>query len=122
MAETNITVVKLAEGVASADLPDASGTVATVPADGFNIVVPGNVTDRLLLKFVADSSGDTVTLVAGDYPMATRAGLGDLEITLAANDVKYIVVEGQRFLRGNGTILATCTDAGTMCAAFQLPK
>lgn len=121
MAETDITVVVLRENVASADLPDASGTVATVPADGWNIKA-GNITDRLLLKFTADGSGDTVTIEAGDYPLATRAGLGELDVTLAANDVKYIVVEGQRFLRDDGTILATCTDAGTTCAAFQLPK
>ena len=93
MATTAITPVTMVMNTAGADLPDASGTVATTPADGWVIAAGGLSGNRLLLKFLADASGDTVTIAAGDNPPAVRKGLGALAITLAASDVKHIVVE-----------------------------
>lgn len=122
MATTAITPEVLALNVAGADLPDASGVVATTPADGWVIAAAGHSGNRLLLKFLADASGDTVTFTAGDNPPSQRKGLGTLAITLAANDVKHVVVEASRFLQDDGTIEAVCTDAGTMCWAWILPK
>lgn len=122
MAETDITPTTLVMDVASADIPDAGGTAADTPADGWNIKAGGIAGGRLLLKFLGDASGDTVTIQSGDKPPAERSGLGDLAITLAANDVKHIVIDAARFMRSDGTILATCTDAGTTCKAFLLPK
>lgn len=76
---------------------------------------------KLLLKFLADGSGDTVVIQAGDKPPAERAGLGNLSVVLAASDVKFIVVDGSRFLHDDNTIKAVCTDAGTSVMAFFLP-
>lgn len=122
MAVTVITPTTLVMNTESADILDGDGTVATTPADGFSIAAAGLNGDRLLLKFLADGTGDTVVIVAGDRPPSQRAGLGNLSIVLAASDVRYICVEAARFLQDDGTILATCTDAGTSCKAFILPK
>lgn len=122
MATTAITPTELVINTASADILDGDGDAATTPADGWVIAAAGLGGDRLLLKFLADASGDTVTIVAGDRPPSQRAGLGDLEITLAASDVKYVCVEASRFLQDDGSIHATCTDAGTTCKAFIIPK
>lgn len=122
MATTAITPEVLVLNTRSADLPDASGVVATTPADGWVIAAPTGRNTDLLLKFLADASGDTVTIVAGDRPPSHRSGLGNLSVVLAASDVRYVVVEKSRFLQDDGTILATCTDAGTMCWAMEIPK
>lgn len=116
MAETAITVLELAENVASGDEP--VGIVATTPSDGWSIPVTKNA---LMFRLLADASGDTVTFKAGTNPPAMRAGLGDLAITLAADDVKFVAVETARFMRADGTILAVCTDAGTTLQAIMLP-
>lgn len=121
MATTAITPESLVLNTAGADLPDASGVVATTPTDGWVIAAAGRPGNRLLLKFLADATGDTVTILAGDNPPSHRKGLGALTIVLAANDVKHISVEASRFLQDDGTITATCTDAGTMCWAWILP-
>jgi hypothetical protein len=122
MATTAITPTPLVIDTASADIVDGDGTVATTPADGWVIAAPVGPDVDVILKFLADASGDTVTVVAGDRPPSQRSGLGNLSITLAANDVKYVMVEKSRFLQDDGTILATCTDAGTTCYAFTIPK
>lgn len=122
MATTPITPTPLVVNVASADILDADGTVATTPADGWVIAAPlGRDTD-LLLKFLVDATGDTVTVVAGDRPPSQRTGLGNLAIVMAVSDVKYIIVEKSRFLQDDGTFLVTCTDTGTTCRAFTIPK
>lgn len=122
MATTAITPTSLVLNTESADILDANGDVATTPTDGW-VITPADPGRRLtLLKFLADATGDTVTIVAGDRPPSQRAGLGNLTITLAASDVRYIVVEKARFLQDDGTYLATCTDAGTTCKAFDLPQ
>jgi hypothetical protein len=122
MATTAITPTDLVMNTVSADILDGDGTVATTPADGWVIAANGDNGDRLLLKFLADASGDTVTILAGDRPPSSRAGLGNLAIVLAASDVRYITVEAARFLQDDGSIHATCVDAGTSCYAFRMPK
>lgn len=130
MAETVVTLTVLAINTASADLDDASGVVATTPADGWSISPKGSGTNaivpadpaRMLLKFAADASGDTVTIKKGARPPAGLSEAGDLAITLAASDVKYVWVEYGRFARADGSILAVCTDAGTKCNVFQLAR
>lgn len=122
MATTAVTPAVMVVNTAGDDLPDASGTVATTPADGWVIAAMAYPGEFLLLKFLADATGDTVVITAGDRPPSQRAGLGTLSIVLAANDVRHIVIEKSRFLQDDGTIEAVCTDAGTMCWAFALPK
>ncbi len=122
MATTAITPTPLVVNTASADILDGDGTAATTPADGWVIAAPVSPDTDLILKFLADASGDTVTITAGDRPPSQRSGLGTLAITLAANDVRYILIEKSRFLQDDGTIEAVCTDAGTTCYAFTIPK
>lgn len=131
MAVTAITPTTLVLNTKSADILDADGVVATTPADGWVIAAGGRSGDRLLLKFLADASGDTVVFHQGDRPPSQRAELGatgteiddgGLDLTLAASDVRYICVEASRFLQDDGTIHAHCADAGTSCKAFIIPK
>jgi hypothetical protein len=123
MAVTVITPEVLTLATRSADLPDASGVVATTPADGWDIAdISAYHATQILLKFLADASGDTVYITAGDNPPAVLAGLGSLAIVLAASDVRYVVVETARHMQDNGKIHAYCADAGTMCWAMILPR
>lgn len=122
MAETDITPTTLVMNTASADIADADAVVPSVAADGWNVLAGGRNGDRLLLKFVADGSSRTVTIKAGARPPSSRADLGDLAISLAANDVKYVAVEAARFLRANGTILVTASNAAVKMGAFIMPK
>ncbi len=88
----------------------------------FAIAAGGAAGNHLLLKFLADSTGDTITIVAGDRPPSQLEGIGALDITMAANDVRYLIIETGRFLQDDGTIRATCTDDGTTCKAFIIPE
>lgn len=122
MATTAITPKQLTWNTRSDDILDGDGTVAATPADGWAIALgTRGTTDRLILKFLADGTGDTVVITAGDMPPAMRAGLGSLSITLAANDVRYLALEPGRFEQNDNTIVATCSDSGTTCLAFLLP-
>lgn len=118
MATTAISVVSLALNTESADLL-AAGTVATTPGDGWVIAADGKADRALCLIFEADATGDTVTIVAGDRPPSQRAGLGNETVTLAASDIRAIWIDGSRFTQDDGSILATCTDAGTRCYAIS---
>lgn len=124
MAETTITPTVIAPNTASDDIADADATVPTDAADGWSIV-NADESDNMLVKFVADGSSRTVTVKAGDKPPAERSGLGDLSISLSANDVKYVWLESARFMRGGanaGTINVTTSNAAVKCGAFILPK
>ena len=122
MADVAVTPVTLAINVVGADILDAGGTgISDASANVFAIAAGGVGGGRLLLKFLVDGTGDTITILAGDRPPSQRVNLGDLDIVLAANDVRQIVVETGRFLQDDGTIRATCTDDGTTCHATLLP-
>ncbi len=122
MATTAITPTPLVVDTFSADILDAAGTVATTPTDGWVIAAPVSPDVDVILKFLVDASGDTITIVAGDRPPSPRSGLGNLTNVMAAADVKYVIVDKSRFLQDDGTLLATATDAGTTCYAFTIPK
>jgi len=122
VAVTEITPTPLVIDTESADLPDASGTVATTPADGWEVDAKGLSGDRLLFKFLGPAGGDTVTFTIGTNPPAHRAGLGVKAVVLAADDVRFIVVEASRFTQDDGTMLITCVDAATAIWAFLMPK
>ena len=121
MADVDITPTSLVLNVASADILDSGGTsISNASANEFIIAADGRGADRLLLKFLTDGSADTVVIKAGDRPPALLAGLGDLSITLAGSDVRYIVVESARFMQDDGTITVTCGNNATTCKAFEL--
>jgi len=128
MATTAITVERLTLDAISTDFPVAgSGSgnniVATTPTDGW-VISPesgGNLDDKIIIRLVADGSGDTVTVTAGDRYPAQRADLGNLTLTLAASDVVYVTIEMSRFMQNDGTVIVTATDAGTVLTAMGLP-
>lgn len=119
MATTAITPVALVRGTATADLVGA-GTLAATPSDGWAIS-PGDY-PYLIFVLEADATGDTVVFTAGDNPPSLHAGRGSVSITLAASDLKVVMVEMSRHLQNDGTIVATCTDTGTLLSAYYAPK
>jgi len=120
MADTAVTPTALVLNAMSADILDAGGTaIGTAATDTFSIAADGRSGARLLLKFLVDASGDTITILAGDRPPSPLAGLGNLDLVLAANDVRYIIIEAARFMQDDGTIRVDCTDDGTTCKAFE---
>lgn len=122
MATAAVTPTPLVRDTMSADILDADGVASTTASDGWVVAAPVAPDVDILLKFLADASGDTVSIKAGDKPPAERAGLGDLDLVLAASDVRYIMVEKARFMQDDGTLLITATDAGTTCYAWTIPK
>lgn len=122
MSTTTLTPEVLAYNTRGADLPVGGATVATTPADGW--VIPMGAygsAARLFLLLSADATGDIITFLAGDRPPSMRSALGDLAITLAALDERPLILEAGRFIQSDGTIRATCVDAGTGIRAWFLP-
>jgi len=118
----------------SADLPfiagggTANAIVATSTADsdvgGWTISPPSGkefANDRLVIILGSDGTGGTVTFKAGDRYPAQRADLGDLVITLAANDGRVVPVETSRFLQNDGTIRVIPSTTGLVITALMLP-
>lgn len=125
MAVTSITPIALTANTASADHADADATAVATGADGFSVVATNIGRGRnVLLKFVSVTNAATVTINAGDKPPAMLQGLGNITVTLAANDVKYIAVELARVLQSDGTITGTISGAGantSLMSVFVLP-
>lgn len=127
MATTAIACELLTLNTRSADLDpvngggSGNGIVATTPSDGWVISPPSGktwgATCRLTLG--VDASGDTFTVKAGTRYPAQRADLGDMTVVLAASDIRYIDIETSRFLKSDGTILVTATDAGSTITAIM---
>jgi hypothetical protein len=70
----------------------------------------------------SDGTGGTVTFKAGDRYPAHRVDLGDLTITLAANDGRVVPIETSRFLQNDGTIIAIPSTTGLVLTACMLPR
>ena len=130
MATTAITTELLTLNTRSADLPfiagggTANAIVATAAADGWIVSPPSTTTfdERLLFILGSDASGGTVTFKAGDRYPAHRVDLGDLIITLAANDGRVVSVETSRFLQNDGTINVIPSTTGLVITVVVLPK
>ena len=121
MAVTAVTLTELTLNTASAALPIASWTAIATGADGFSLDMSG-VGSPVVLGF-SDGGGaaDNVTITAGDRPPAQLQGQGNLTITMAANDVKYVVLESGRFEQNDSTIKGTAAANATKMIAFLLP-
>ena len=130
MATTAIATELLVLNTAGANLVDAgggsgNGIVATTPTDGWVVSPPTNETfgnGRFFLRLTADGSGDTFTIKGGQRYPGQRVDLGDMTVVLAASQSKFICVETSRFLRQDGTIIITATDAGSVVMAEMLPR
>lgn len=121
MATTAITPVMQAINTRSVDLLGV-GTVADTPSDGWAITPPARANPgAMCLIFEADATGDTVTIAAGDNPPSRLSGSGSIAIVLAASDIRAVWIEPGRFIQSDGTLLATCVDAGTKCYVIVPP-
>ena len=121
MAVTAVTPVDLALNAESADLPDAGMTSIATGSDGGSVDLSSFQGRPILFKFENSTGGD-FTITAGDRPPSQRSGLGTEVITMAANDVKYVVLETSRFLQDDQKILFICADNDGSCSVFVLPK
>ncbi len=125
MAVTTIVPIALTLNTATADEGAISGTQIVTGADGGSIDLStvSYLGRRMLINLTDDSSGDDVTIAAGDRPPSQLADLGALVITIAASDRKTIVIEIARFLKSDETILLTAAgDASISVAAYILPR
>lgn len=125
---TSVTLNVLTENVAKDDVAESvldTGTDAvTIP------LTPDGDTHNILLKFENNAAAAdimTVKILAGDNPPAFQAGLGDLSIALAQNEIDYAVIESARFMQSNGTISIKSTPAAgktqtLKITAIKLPK
>jgi hypothetical protein len=114
----------------SADLPFIAGggtnnaKVATSTTDGWVLSPPSGLSfdERLFIVLGSDGTGGTVTFKAGDRYPAQRADLGDLVITLAADDGRIVPIETSRFLQNDGTITVIPSTTGLVITALMHPK
>lgn len=121
MAVTSVTLTELTLNTASADLPIASWTAISNGSDGFSLDMTG-VGSPVLIGFSDGGGGaDDVTITAGDRPPAQLQGQGNLSITMAASDVKFVTLESGRFEQNDSTIKGTVAGNSTTMVAFLLP-
>ena len=124
MGTTAVVPEALVLNTRSADILETGGQTALTTADGWAIAAPvssdsGGV---LVIRFWNSGTAATVSVKSGDNPPAVRAGLGDLEIVLATNDVRYGVFERARFLQDDGTITLIASDDEVELSAMYIPR
>lgn len=93
------------------------------PANGVSIT--GAAHGHKVLVEITNTGGTagTATFKAGDNPPAFRAGIGDLEVAVAATSGdKLFVLETARFAQDDGTISVDFTEGMTgKIKAMRLP-
>lgn len=100
------------------------GAGTTIDPANDAVVSPGGNTQNLFLRITNTHGAEkTVTIKAGDNPPAFRAGLGDLQVTVAATSGDVIIpLESARFVQDDGTILVDFgTDHAGKAYAVRLP-
>ena len=124
MARTSIVPEPLVLNIRSADILETAGLSALTTSDGWVIDAPisSDAGGVLVIRFWNDATAATLSVEAGANPPAVRAGLGDLEIVLAASDVRYAAVERARFLQAAGTIHLIASDDAVELSAMYLPR
>lgn len=119
MAKTTVTPVLLSFDAMSADLPITGGT-AINPANQMQIAYPQE--GKLLIILNNTFAGAKVfTVVAGDSAFVAH-GQGNLSLSLAQDDVRFLIVSSDRFLQAGGFVEISF-EAGTtgFVMAFQIP-
>ena len=130
MATTAITCELLTLNTRSADLPFiagggiGNGKVATSTTDGWVVSPPSGKSFGAVQDFIlgSDGAGGTVTFKAGDRYPAQLVGLGDLTITLAADDGRVVPIETARFLQDDGTITVIPSTTGLVISVTMSPR
>ena len=120
MAVLNVLLTELTLNTASGDLPAAGWDAIADGTLGFSVDVSG-VGSPVVLAFLDGGTADTITITAGDRPPAQLQGQGNLAITMAASDVKYVTLESGRFEQNDSTIKGTVAANATKMIAFLLP-
>jgi hypothetical protein len=118
MADTTVNVTTLALNAST-----ANPTGTAVVAANTHVITPTKETSKLVVRLTNTFAGaKAFTIVAGDSPPSDAAGQGNLVLTLAQNDVVFVVLESARFLKSNGDINITVAAATTgFIEAIQLP-
>ena len=111
MARSEVGVTELtayqSAGAVTADAVDAS--------NNHYIDVTGLKDEKLLIRLYGGSGdGFTAAFKAGDYP---AGGIGDLEVEVAATEIKVIALESARFKDDDEYILIDASSTGTATAA-----
>lgn len=101
MARTNVPVLAL-----TANAENENPATTALDATNGHIIPAQSDMGRLVLRIVNTFAGSkVVTIKAGVAPPAFRAGLGDLAITMGAqNDVAVVLLESARFAQADGSI------------------
>ena len=131
MAVTNINAdIQLIVNTRSADFPFIAGggtdnaKVAASTTDGWKITPSSGsqFDERMICIFGSDGSGGTVVFKGGDRYPAQRADLGDLTITLDANDGRVVQIETSRFMKNDGTIICIPSTTGLVLTVVETVK
>ncbi len=117
MAVTTLTATALSGNTASANLPVTAGTAINA-ADTMRVAYPRE--GKLFFVFNNTTAGSKVlTVTAGDY---IAKGVGNLDITMAQNDVKFLIVDSDRFKDFNGYVnLSFASGMTGYVQVFSLP-
>lgn len=117
MAITTLTATALVKNTVSGDLPIAGGTA--IDADKtMQVLYPREGKLLLILNNTTAGSKD-FTISAGEY---LSAGIGALTITMAQDDVRFLVIESSRFKDFDGLVSIEFADSTTgFVQAFSLP-
>ena len=117
MAVIAITPATLVTGTMSADLPVAAGTAITA-ADTNTFAYPKE--GKLLLVLNNTFAGGKVFTIAAGNGLST--GQGALALTLAQDDVRYIIVNSSRHRDSSGNVnLTYAANTTGFVQAFYLP-
>lgn len=119
MADTTVTPIQLVENVMSADSPIA-GATAIVAANTFKIPFPRE--GRLLLVLNNTFAGAKVFTIKAGSDAFIASSVGDLALSLAQDDVRFIMVTSDRFKQSDGYVNITFESGTTgFVQAIALP-
>lgn len=114
MADTPVTLTK----VALDKFTEPVTAATSISAGDTAVIDAGSVTTKLLLEVNNTTNNKKVTIEAGVGP---RAALGDLVLTFADSQTRYVAIESARFAQGDGSVRVTYEGAGAI-RAIRLPK
>ncbi len=118
-ARTNLPITVL-----TGDAYNANPATTNIDAsNGMSILAPTGGGKVLVEVTNTFAGAKHVIFKAGANPPAERAGLGDLDRSLAQNEVNLFVLETARFAQADGSISVdfTASTTGTV-RAIALPK
>jgi len=117
MADVTITPVAQVVNTRSADLIGAGSVVNATQT--FEIVAKGETRNLIIILEELNTGAATVTFDAGVNPPSMLGSRdGDLAISLAQADIRYLPLEPGQFVQADGTITGTVT--GNNCRIYVM--